>query len=216
MSSKELQTSRQANVFINMSSPTSSSSSSSHQDVRRRNLCIETEYNGLEMSPCTNCRKSKPKLGQPRPKCVVGPKSGRCSECIRKGRRCDVTVYRAEWERLRDNRERLRKELERAEEKARELLEQLLTHTARTVRLRKQVHRAETHTDQAVAQELEILEAIEDEEKAMLLMPSPNAAATMPFSFNGNSNMSSSAWGSLDKIPTNSWIMPQSYAELVQ
>jgi hypothetical protein len=66
------------------------------------------------MPPYIRCRNAKVKLGDSRPKCIVGPKLGCCSECVRKGyyKDCDVKLSVSEWERFRDTRERLSKELE--------------------------------------------------------------------------------------------------------
>ena len=72
-----------------------------------------------------------------------------------------MTVSRAEWERLRDSREDAKKELERAEEKEAELMQQLLTQRAKTIRLRKQLRLTESRTEKAVAQELEDQEAVD-------------------------------------------------------
>ena len=120
------------------------------------------------MAPCTGCRNARPKKGELKPRCIVGPRSGRCSECIRKGRKCDVTLSRPEWKRLRDSREDFKKKLERAEEKEAELLQQLLTHKARTIRLRKQLRLAKSRTDNAIAQELDNLEIVEELEEELV------------------------------------------------
>ena len=76
-----------------------------------------------------------------------------------------MTVSRAEWERVRDGRDRLRKDLERVEEREVELMRQLFEHRARTLRLRKQLRLAERRTDEAVASELDSLEVLEEAER---------------------------------------------------
>ena len=76
-----------------------------------------------------------------------------------------MTVSRAEWERVRDGRDGLRKDLERVEEREVELMRQLFEHRARTLRLRKQLRLAERRTDEAVASELDSLEVLEEAER---------------------------------------------------
>ena len=141
---------------------------SSTSSINREKLSLEILVSGIEMAPCTNCRNAKSKRDGTRSKCIVGPRSGKCSECVRKGVRCDVTVSRAEWERIRDGRDKLRRELERAEEREVELMGQLFEHRARTLRLRKQLRQAENRTDKAVAEELEGIEEAERVEAEFL------------------------------------------------
>jgi hypothetical protein len=143
--------------------------------LKRLRLEADIKATGTEMPPCTRCRTAKVKSGDPRPKCIVGPKSGRCSECVRKGyhKDCDVKLSVPEWERFRDTRERLSKELEAAdEEELRLLMEQqdvlrkLSTHKAKKIRLRKQLRLAENRTETAITRELdelEMAEAVEEE-----------------------------------------------------
>ena len=97
----------------------------SSSKLNRKKLCAEILITRIEIAPYSSYRNAKPKKGESKPKCIVGPRSGRCSECVRKGvpsHQCDVTVTRPEWERLRDGREKLRVELDAAEEKEAELL----------------------------------------------------------------------------------------------
>ena len=138
------------------------------------NLALETEHSGFEMAPCTRCRNARTKPDESKPKCIVGPRSGRCSECIRKGYpKCDVTLSRPEWEKVRDVRERLRKQLTEATEAESSVYEQLARQfsdlakrKAKVARLRKQLALAERRTDDAVAREvldLEMVELLEEE-----------------------------------------------------
>jgi hypothetical protein len=81
---------------------------------------------GTEMAPCSGCRNAKVKAGESRPKCVIGARSQRCSECVRKGySNCDVTLTAPQWIRLRETRNKLRRELEELEEEEISLLQQL-------------------------------------------------------------------------------------------
>ncbi|KAM0721481.1 hypothetical protein Q7P37_002405 [Cladosporium fusiforme] len=146
-------------------------------EAKRKRLCLsdETAATGTEMPLCTCCRNAKVKPSEPKPKCIVGPKSGRCSECIRKGyhKDCDVKLSVPKWEKFRETRERLSKELEDADEEEirlltaqQDLLQKLSQHKARKIRLRKQLRLTERRTETAVSRELDDLESaevIEDE-----------------------------------------------------
>ena len=78
-----------------------------------------------------------------------------------------------EWEKFRDVRQRLSKELEDADEEEvrllmaqQDLLRKLSQHKAKKIRLRKQLRLAENRTETAVSRELdelEIAEAVEEE-----------------------------------------------------
>jgi len=191
-------------------------SSLSYQQLNRNLLARETSANGIEMAPCTQCRNAKPKMGAPKPRCVVGPRSGRCSECIRKGRRCDATLTRPEWERLRNSRNELRSQLEKSEERVAELLQQLAAQQAKSVRLRKQLKQAESRTDVAVAQELDELEAVEDLEAALLVPgEGEGVEASSRAFFHDLLEMTPQDWGSLEGILPGDWEIPQSPPEAV-
>lgn len=146
-------------------------------EAKRKRLRLASDIlaTGTEMPPCTRCRNAKTKAGEPKPKCIVGPKSGRCSECVRKGyhKDCDVKLSVPEWEKFRDVRERLSKELEDADEEEvrllmvqQDILRKLSQHKAKKIRLRKQLRLAENRTETAVSRELdelEMAEAVEEE-----------------------------------------------------
>lgn len=150
---------------------------------RRLDLSLEIARTGSEMAPCTHCRHAKPRAGQTPPKCIVGVKSGKCSECVRKGYSdCDVTLSASEWERFRKTRDKLRADLEKADEEEisllleqRRLLDRISSHKAKKIRLRKQLRLAENRTDGAVAKELEALEA----EEAAEPVPEPDEAGVV-------------------------------------
>lgn len=183
--------------------------------LKRKALSLETESNGIEMAPCTQCRNSKPKRGEPKKRCIAGARSGRCSECIRKGyTSCDVTVSRAEWEKMRDGRELLRRDLERAEEKEAELLQQLLDHRARTIRLRKQLRQAENRTDKAVAQELDDVEEAERVESAFLGLEEPGVLVEERPFFHDVLEMVPGDWASIDGLQGFPWQIPSSQPEI--
>jgi hypothetical protein len=63
-------------------------------------------------TPCKNCR-----LAWPVRRCLVDTSSGRCSECLDRGlKSCDLVVLDAQFRRAREDRERLWKEADAAEE----------------------------------------------------------------------------------------------------
>merc|ERR1712224_756283 len=81
---------------------------SHRQHDRRISLAYSIEQHGTIMvKPCNYCSSHK-KV------CKVHIRSGRCGECVRRGRRCNLQVTRSEWTRLRAQRDRLTKELESA------------------------------------------------------------------------------------------------------
>lgn len=155
------------------------------------------------MAPCSSCRNARPKKGEPKPKCIVGPRSGKCSECVRKGYPdCDVTVSRPEWERLRDARDSLRRDIEKIEEEEVELLQKLASRRAKKIRLRKQLRLSERRTEEAVAQELEDLEAAEAIEDQFLPPEDPVDTSGVevlesPFLFHDILEMPPSDWDQL-------------------
>ena len=130
------------------------------QDKRRKALSRETLASGIEMAPCSGCRNAKIS-SRSKVRCVVGPRSGRCSECIRKGRKCDVLLERAEWERLRDSRDSLQRRLQQAEEREEELQQQWAKQRAQVITLREQVRRTSARTDEEVADKIDQMEEID-------------------------------------------------------
>ena len=168
------------------------------------------------MAPCTDCRNAKPRKGERKPPCIVGVRSGRCSECVRKGyQKCDVTVSRPEWERLRDSRDQVRMDLEKAEEREAELMQQLLTHRARIIRLRKQLRQAERRTERAVAEELEDIEEAERVEASVLSGPEPGVLAEERPFFHDIIEMPTEHWASLDGLLGFPFEVPSSQPEAV-
>ena len=71
------------------------------------------------MRPCHNC-SSSPGL------CRVGSGSDKCTECVRKGRPCDLApLDTARWRRLEEQRKKLKAELKEAYAKQQRLLRQI-------------------------------------------------------------------------------------------
>ena len=130
------------------------------QDKRRKALSRETLASGIEMAPCSGCQNAKIS-SRTRIRCVVGIRPGRCSECIRKGRKCDILSNRLEWERLRDLRVSLQDRLQKAEEREEELQQQWAKQRAEVMSLREQARLACARTDEEVAREIERVEEMD-------------------------------------------------------
>lgn len=173
---------------------------SSSKSLSRKHLSLEIQQNGIEMAPCTKCQHAKVKPGETRPKCIVGPQSGKCSECVRKGYpNCDVTLSAPQWTKLRDARDALRRDIEKIEEEEIELLQKLTARRMKKVRLRKQLRLSENRTDTAVAQELEDLENAEAIERAFLPQDEEFGIEIpdQPFAFGGILEMPTESWEEL-------------------
>jgi len=135
---------------------------SHRQHDRRISLAYSIEQHGTIMvKPCNYCSSHK-KV------CKVHIRSGRCGECVRRGRRCNLQVTRSEWTRLRAQRDRLTKELESAhaaqraaqvtEERAREDRNKAF---AKEMRVRREMDLLEGREADAIAAEEH---SIEEEE----------------------------------------------------
>ena len=87
---------------------------------RRRELAQFVKDKGAIMvSPCSFCRRHNHV-------CRVHIRSGNCSECLRRGNRCDLRISRNEFRKLREERVRLDRELEQsraAQDAARQALQ---------------------------------------------------------------------------------------------
>lgn len=125
---------------------------------RRERQALFIENEGREMpSPCSSCRDARSVEGRERVRCVVDVRFGCCSECVRKGySACDVTVTWTEWERLRSQRRKLKRQLDEAEEKVTEAM-------SRVHRLRKQLRVAEEREEEAISKEFKELQAMPSE-----------------------------------------------------
>ena len=122
---------------------------------RRERQAVLIESEGREMpSPCSACRDAKIPEGRVRPRCVVDVRFGCCSQCVRKGYSgCDITVTWTEWERLRSQRRKLKRQLDEAEEKVTEAM-------TRVHRLRKQLRVAEDREEKAISKEFAALQEL--------------------------------------------------------
>jgi len=108
-------------------------------------------------SPCSAYRNVHVPEGKSRPRCIVDVRFGCCSECVRKGYSSyDITVTWTEWERLREQRRRLKRKLEEAKEKVTEAM--TYVH-----RLRKQLRVAEEREEKAITKEFTALQELPSE-----------------------------------------------------
>jgi len=102
-------------------------------------------------SPYSACRNVRVLEGKSRPRCIIDVRFSYCSEYVRKGYSSyDISVTWTEWERLREQRRRLKKKLEEAEEKVTEAM--TYVH-----RLRKQLRVAEEREEKAITKEFTAL-----------------------------------------------------------
>jgi len=122
---------------------------------RRERQAIRIETEGREMlSPCTACWEAKSSDRRPCPRCVVDVQFGCCSQCVRKGySSCDVSVTWTEWEQLRSQRRKLKRQLDEAEEKVTEAM-------TRVHRLRKQLRVAEDREEKEISKEFVALQKL--------------------------------------------------------
>lgn len=172
---------------------------------RRERQALGIESEGREMpSPCSGCRKARVAEGKSRPRCVVDVRFGCCSECVRKGVKCDVTVTWMEWERLRNQRRKLKRELDEAEEKVTEAM-------SKVHRLRKQLRVAEDREEKAIAKDFEELRRLPSEgagalsaSSEFLLVPEGN-----PEEVENVFQLSIPSWEDMSMIPDDAlWSYP--------
>ncbi|KAF1817693.1 uncharacterized protein K489DRAFT_385632 [Dissoconium aciculare CBS 342.82] len=141
------------------------SSSSSRISRATAINAVGIKLSDLDMAPCSNCRNAKVPEGEIRPSCVVGPRSKKCSECVRKNcRSCDVTLRAQEWQKLVISRDKLALQIEEIEKEELELMEaqdklnsQLRQRREKKLRLRKIFAQQARRAEAAVEAELDVL-----------------------------------------------------------
>lgn len=176
----------------------SSSSRKKPSHLSRKSLAADIAKTGTEMAPCKNCRNAKVAPGKPKPRCVVGPRSQKCSECVRKNcKECDVTLSAPQWEKLRDLREKLRRDIESLEEEEVEIMQKLQDRRMKKIRLRKQLRLAERRTDDAIGEALDILESEEPPAEEELSAEVGVEISEYPFEFHSILEMPPDDWAAL-------------------
>jgi hypothetical protein len=143
-----------------------------HKRKESEALASRIERTGFEMFPCSGCEKRNLK-------CVVSDKenSGRCSECVLRGAKCDAEgIPVGEWRALELETDRLERESEAAMRAVRE-------NMARLERLEKQKKFLKSKGKDMVRRGLKTLDELEEAEEKERQMESERAtaeAAAMP------------------------------------
>jgi len=121
--------------------------------LRRRGLLERTGPGRAVMRPCEHCSRLQKE-------CRVGNETDRCIECVRLGRKCDLTFSVVEWKRVKAERDRVLRELLDAHKQVQEA-------SARATRLQNQFVFLENKEQTMVEREFRnIAELEEDERKA--------------------------------------------------
>jgi hypothetical protein len=136
----------------------------------RESLTARVTFSGLEMPPCSYCKKHDQK-------CIVAPDSSRCSEYIRLKRKCNVEGPSAsDWRNIDSLKERLEREAE-------ETAELMVTVAAKLACIQKQQQLLRTRAQDMLKyglkslDELDEVEAKEKEEKEAQERTAVNSAA---------------------------------------
>lgn len=189
-------------ILVRHGSKMPSHSSHLSSTSRRVHLARCIERNGITMpTPCAYCKSH-------RLECKVDLRSGRCAECVRRARKCDLVVTRAEFDKLRSSRLKLKEQLERAEDEEEKLSEEhevllarIRTQQARIRRLRKQLRFSEHQEGAAFEKELASIEEAEEQERSLLASSSEPLAVELPplevFPIDDRLMMSPSQWADL-------------------
>ncbi|KAF1982155.1 hypothetical protein K402DRAFT_397896 [Aulographum hederae CBS 113979] len=126
-----------------------SHASRSNQHTRRR-----------ELYPCSGCKTRSLK-------CKVDVRSGRCGECVRRGRKCDLVVTSGEFRKSAQHRNRLRKDLKASLDNEERLFQELEKERAKTRRLQTQLEFAEKREGDAIEREFASIEEQEEMERQL-------------------------------------------------
>jgi hypothetical protein len=124
-------------------------------------LASRIDRTGFEMFPCSGCDKRNVK-------CVVSDKenSGRCSECVLRGVKCDVEgIPVGEWRALEMEEDRLEKESEAASRLLAENLRLAQENSARLARLEKQKKFLKSKGKDMLRRGLKTLDELEEAEE---------------------------------------------------
>jgi uncharacterized protein YdcH (DUF465 family) len=140
--------------------------------------------------------------------CKVHIRSGKCSECLRRGQRCDVKVTQSEFKRLAEEKDKLRKRIQEARDEQEaamkvheKALEDLKIARAREERLRQQMDLVDRRAEEAIAVEERSIEEQEAAERMELL---PNDVVTEGLSL----NLSLGTWSALEGYGDEFWEFP--------
>nr|UVB78673.1 env [Cercospora beticola metavirus 1] len=180
---------------------------SSH--FNRLALARDFAATGIEMVPCSARRNARPKAGEPGPRCIVGPRSGRCSEYVWKDySKCDAKMSKPEWARLREIRDRIEGELGEVVGKEIALLHELAKHRSKKLRLQKQLKFAQGRQTEEMAKEIDALDEVDELEREIFGVMEEEqdvAAPSIPFSLDKELEMFPDCWNLVD--PGEWWIL---------
>ena len=170
--------------------------------VRRHKLASFIDSFGTAMvKPCSTCAKHH-RL------CKVHVRSGKCSECLRRGQRCDLKVTQSEWDRLKSEKLKLKQRIEEARVEQEEAVvaeararEARRVAFAREMRLRQQMDLIDNRAAEAIAVEERSIEELElEEQNGVLDFAGPSAGLGL--------NLSPGTWSALDGFPDEFWDLP--------
>ena len=126
--------------------------------IRKQELVDFIELFGAAMvKPCSYCAENLKA-------CKVHPRSGKCSECSRRGRRCNVQISQSEFARLRTERSRLDLELEACRVNQRRLRKELRVSLSKELRLLNQWDALKQKASDAIAVESANIYELEQQE----------------------------------------------------
>ena len=136
--------------------------------------------------------------------CEVDLRSGSCCECIRRGRKCNITITLEEWNLLRDKKAKLDHTLEEREDTRVKLV------TSR-LRLRKMLANLWGERAKAVEKELEAI--TKDEENLdCTITPASISFKTLSSASAHDLRMSPLAWATMERMPSGFWSPPEARA----
>ena len=126
--------------------------------LRRRAQLENSGPGRIVMRPCNHCIRLEKE-------CRVGNDSDRCLECVRAGRKCDLAFSVVEWKRVKEERDRVLRELLEAHKRMQAVQEQMQAATAKATRLQTQFEFLEKKEQTMVEREYRNIAELEEEEK---------------------------------------------------
>jgi hypothetical protein len=145
---------------------------------------------------CSSCRRSGKE-------CKVHVRSGRCGACHLSGSLCDIRVTKSEWDRLRSERERLLKEIERSLEAQKEARRALEKAAENELRLRREMSSLEHQAEEAIAVEEANLGVLERGNE-VLDLPLDEGLALSPHTWSAEAGLSDDFWAPSLSTP---WVL---------
>jgi len=132
----------------------------------RQKLADEIQKLGIEMSPCSLCSKHDRK-------CIISDDGSRCSECTRRGKKCDAKgPSLADWEALDREENRLRREEEETSTLLMESVTKVQEAAAKLQRLKKTQRLWKTRAREMLRRGLKTMDELDAAEAAERLSES--------------------------------------------